>query len=103
VQGVANLDEILRTVPGVGCILIGEGDLSQELGVPRQYEHPLVLEAMAQVVQTCKKYNVPVGHPHVTSKNVEDVLTTGYRFLMSAPVRSYAVIEKARARYEAKS
>jgi 4-hydroxy-2-oxoheptanedioate aldolase len=103
VQGVSNLDEILRTVSGIGCILIGEGDLSQELGVPRQYEHPLVMEAMAQVVHTCKKYNVPVGHPHVTSKNLEEVLTTGYRFLMSAPLRSYAVIEKARARFEPKS
>jgi 4-hydroxy-2-oxoheptanedioate aldolase len=51
---------------------------------------------MGQVVQTCKKHNVPVGHPHVTGKNVESVLEQGYRFLMSAPVRSYAVVEKAR-------
>jgi 4-hydroxy-2-oxoheptanedioate aldolase len=97
VQGVANLDEILRTVPGIGCILIGEGDLSQELGVARQYEHPLVVEAMGQIVQTCKKYRVPVGHPHVTSKNVESVLSAGYSFIMSAPMKSYAAIERARA------
>jgi 4-hydroxy-2-oxoheptanedioate aldolase len=94
-QGLANLDEILR-VPGIGCVLIGEGDLSQELGYPRQYEHPIVREAMAQIVATCKKHNVPVGHPHVTSQNVESVLAQGYRFLMAAPVRSYAAIEKAR-------
>jgi 4-hydroxy-2-oxoheptanedioate aldolase len=95
-QGVANLDDILRRVPGIGCVLIGEGDLSQALGYPRQYEHPVVKEAMAQVVQTCKAHNVPVGHPHVTAKNVESVLEQGYRFLMAAPVRSYAVVEKAR-------
>jgi len=95
-QGVANLDDILRRVPGIGCVLIGEGDLSQALGYPRQYEHPVVKEAMAQVVQTCKARHVPVGHPHVTAKNVESVLEQGYRFLMSAPVRSYAVVEKAR-------
>lgn len=94
-EGIANLDDILR-VPGIGCVLIGEGDLSQELGVARQYEHPLVKEAMAQIVATCKKHDVPVGHPHVTTKNVESVLEQGYRFLMSAPVRSYAAIEKAR-------
>jgi 4-hydroxy-2-oxoheptanedioate aldolase len=93
-QGLANLDEILR-VPGIGCVLIGEGDLSQELGYPRQYERAIVKEAMAQIVATCKKHDVPVGHPHVTSKNVESVLAQGYRFLMSAPVRSYAAIEKA--------
>src|SRR6185437_913610 len=72
-EGIGNLDEILR-VPGIGCVLIGEGDLSQELGFPRQYEHPAVKEAMAQIVATCKKRNVPVGHPHVTAKNVESVL-----------------------------
>jgi 4-hydroxy-2-oxoheptanedioate aldolase len=103
VRGVANLDEILRTVPGIGCILIGEGDLSQELGVPRQYEHPTVVEAMSQIVQTCKKYRVPVGHPHVDSKNVEAVLAAGYQFLMSAPVKSYAAVEKARALIAAKA
>jgi 4-hydroxy-2-oxoheptanedioate aldolase len=96
-QGIANLDDILSKVPGIGCVLIGEGDLSQELGVPRQYEHPIVVEAMARIVSTCKKHNVRVGHPHVTSKNVESVLAAGYSFLMSAPVKSYAAIEKARA------
>ncbi len=50
VAGIENLDDILANVPGVGGVLIGEGDLSQELGYPRQYEHPVVLEAMAKVV-----------------------------------------------------
>lgn len=94
-QGLANLDEILK-VPGIGCVLIGEGDLSQELGYPRQYEHPVVKEAMAEIVAKCKQHGIPVGHPHVTSKNVESVLAQGYRFLMSAPVRSYAAVLKAR-------
>ena len=40
VRGVANLANILDEVPGIGLVLVGEGDLSQELGVPRQYEHP---------------------------------------------------------------
>jgi 4-hydroxy-2-oxoheptanedioate aldolase len=97
VAAVANLDEILGKVPGVGAILIGEGDLSQELGYPRQYEHPIVKEAMGQIVETAKKHRVPVGHPHVTSKNVDSVLAQGFRWLVSAPVRSYAAIEKARA------
>jgi 4-hydroxy-2-oxoheptanedioate aldolase len=96
VRGVANLDDILKNVPGIGCVLIGEGDLSQELGFPRQYEHPVVKEAMAQVVATCKKHNEPVGHPHVTLANVERVLAEGFRFIMAAPVRKYDAIEKAK-------
>ena len=49
---------------------------------------------MARVVKTCKEHNVPVGHPHVDAKNVERVLSEGYRFLMPAPVRTYAALEK---------
>jgi 4-hydroxy-2-oxoheptanedioate aldolase len=93
-KGIENLDDILKKVPGIGAILIGEGDLSQELGYPRQYEHPKVLEAMAFVVKTCKANNVPVGHPHVDAKNAEHVLKEGYRFLMSAPVRSFAGLDR---------
>ncbi len=96
VKGLANLDDILGRVPGIGCVLIGEGDLSQALGFPRQYDHPQVKSAMEQVVATCRKHNVPVGHPHVTSSNVESVLAAGYRFIMSAPVRTYSAIQKAK-------
>ena len=95
-RGIEALPEILRNVPGIGAILIGEGDLSQELGVPRQYEHPLVVEWMRRVVATCKAHGVPVGHPHVDTKNVARVIEEGYRFLMAAPVRSYAALETGR-------
>jgi 4-hydroxy-2-oxoheptanedioate aldolase len=49
---------------------------------------------MARVVKTCKEHNVPVGHPHVDATNVERILSEGYRFLMAAPVRSYAALDK---------
>src|SRR5437868_2788530 len=87
-RGISNLRDI-REVGGIGAILIGEGDLSQELGHPRQYQHPAVVEAMAEIVRTCKEHNVPVGHPHVDGSNVERILDEGYRFLICAPVRSY--------------
>src|SRR6266567_3484293 len=95
-EGIANLKDILKNVPGIGAILIGEGDLSQELGYPRQYEHKVVLDAMAQIVSTCREANVVVGHPPVETHNVERVVKEGYRFLMCAPVRSYGNLDKAR-------
>ena len=95
-RGVENLDAILTKVPGIGAILIGEGDLGQELGIPRQYEHPDLLKQMARVVETCKKHNVIVGHPHVEAANAERIIKEGYRFLMCAPTRSYGHLDKAR-------
>ena len=88
-RGVENLDAMLTKVPGIGAILIGEGDLGQELGIPRQYEHPELLKWMARVVDTCKKHNVVVGHPHVESGNCERIVKEGYRFLMMAPVQGF--------------
>jgi len=96
-RGVENLDAMLKEVKGIGAILIGEGDLGQELGIPRQYEHPKLLEQMKRVVETCKKHNVVVGHPHVEGGNCERILSEGYRFLMCAPTRSYGHLDKARA------
>jgi 4-hydroxy-2-oxoheptanedioate aldolase len=95
-RGIENLSDILTQVPGIGAILIGEGDLSQELGHPRDYEHPVVVEWMQRIVSTCKAHNVPVGHPHVDTKNVERIVAEGYRFLMAAPVRSYAALDTGR-------
>jgi 4-hydroxy-2-oxoheptanedioate aldolase len=95
-EAIENLDDILSNVPGVGFILVGEGDLSQALGFARQYEHPEVLDAMRKIVEICHRHNVVVGNPHTTSKNLERLLSENYRFLMSAPSRSYGVVGKGR-------
>jgi 4-hydroxy-2-oxoheptanedioate aldolase len=95
-EGIANLPAMLEQVPGIGLILIGEGDLSQELGVPRQYDHAAVLAEMNKVLETCARFNVAVGHPHVDAANAERVLREGYRFLMTAPTQSYANLDAGR-------
>ena len=97
VAGVENLSDMLENVPGIGAVLIGEGDLSQELGVPRQYEHKAVLDAMAKIVDTCKRHDVVVGHPHVEAANAERIIREGYRFLMCAAPRNFSTLDKARA------
>ena len=40
VRAIKNLPKMLKEVPGIGVVLIGEGDLSQDMGYPRQYDHP---------------------------------------------------------------
>jgi 4-hydroxy-2-oxoheptanedioate aldolase len=95
--GIENLPSILRAVPGIGVVLLGEGDLSQELGYPRQYEHPVVLEWIARAVAACREAGVVVGHPHVDNANVARILNDGFRFLMTAPVRTYGALDAGRA------
>ncbi len=98
VKAIDNLPRILKEVPGIGIILIGEGDLSQNLGYPREYDHPAVVEAMTAIRRICDEHGIPCGHPHVEAHNVDKVLAQGYRFLMTAPVRSFAVLDTCRKR-----
>jgi 4-hydroxy-2-oxoheptanedioate aldolase len=95
VQAIDNLPQILK-VPGISIVLIGEGDLSQELGFPRQYEHPAVIDAMTAIRRICKEHKVPCGHPHVDTHNAERVIAEGYQFVMTSPVRSYPGLEACR-------
>jgi len=48
------------------------------------------------VVDTCKKHNVVVGHPHIEQGNAERIVKEGYRFLMCAPVQNFGHLEAAR-------
>ena len=48
-RAIRNLPQMLKEVPGIGVVLIGEGDLSQDMGYPRQYDHPEVAAAIDEV------------------------------------------------------
>ena len=96
VRAIKNLPTMLKEVPGIGVVIVGEGDLSQDLGYPRQYEHPTVASAIDEILAICKQHNVVCGHPHVDSKNMESLLEKGFRYLMPAPVYSFASLELGR-------
>ncbi len=102
VVGLKNLPKILKEVPGIGVVIIGEGDLSQNLGFPRQYAHPVVASAIGEILAICKEHNVACGHPHVEKDNVEAVVAQGFRWLMPRPERSNATLALARKLSEQK-
>jgi 4-hydroxy-2-oxoheptanedioate aldolase len=89
---IHNIEEIVKRVPGIGVLLIGEGDLTQELGCPRDYENPELLRLMDHVLEVGKAHNIPVGHPHVNEGNVSQVVEQGYRFLMTFPKRDFSAL-----------
>ena len=93
-RAIKNLPKMLEQVPGIGVVLVGEGDLAQDLGLPRQYDHPTVVSAIDEVLAICKEHNVVCGHPHVNAKNVEALLQKGFRWLMTGPTYTFAGLEK---------
>ncbi|MGH7070675.1 MAG: HpcH/HpaI aldolase family protein [Acetobacteraceae bacterium] len=95
-KAIRNLPAMLEQVPGIGVVLIGEGDLSQDLGFPRQYGHPTVASAIREILAICRQYNIPCGHPHVGEANVEALLAEGFRWLMPGIAPSFATLELGR-------
>lgn len=54
---VDRIDEIL-SVPGVDVALIGPEDLSVSLGVPGQTEHPMMVEAIDDVITSALRNGI---------------------------------------------
>jgi 4-hydroxy-2-oxoheptanedioate aldolase len=60
------LDDILA-VPGLDALLVGPHDLSINLGVPEQYDHPKFLEAISTIIRKARAANVGAGIHFFTS------------------------------------
>ena len=74
---VKNIEEICQT-PGLNCIFVGTGDLTQDLGCPGELDHPEVTEAIQRVLKACKKYGVVPGI--VTASEEEAVMRINQGF-----------------------
>src|SRR6201988_2342673 len=96
-RAIRNQPKMLKDGPGIGVVLIGEGVLSQDMGYPREYDHPEVAAAIDDILAICKDAGMPCGHPHVDSNNVEKLVEKGFRWLMPAPTQSFAALQKGLA------
>ena len=97
VRAIRNLPKMLEEVPGIGVVIIGEGDLSQDLGYPRQYEHPDVAAAIDEILAICKAARRGLRTPARRHGNVEALLEKGFRWLMPQPEQSLRALERGRA------
>jgi 2-keto-3-deoxy-L-rhamnonate aldolase RhmA len=59
-EAVENIDSLL-SVPGVDVALVGPVDLSISLGIPLDYSHPDMENAIQRVVDACQRHNVFAG------------------------------------------
>jgi len=58
--GVENIEEICQT-PGLDCVFIGTGDLTQDLGHPGEMDHPEMVKAVDKILTACRKYDIVPG------------------------------------------
>jgi len=82
IQAVKNIDAIL-SVDGVDGFIVGPYDLSASLGIPGQFDHPAMLEALETIKNVVNKGTKHSGF-HVVSPDVDAALAKlqeGYSFL----------------------
>ena len=82
-----------------GKLIGGSGSINgmaYHRGHPRDYDHPVVAEAINNILKICKEHNVPCGHPHPDGKNIERLVKDGYRFLMPSSPRTFGVLDQGR-------
>ena len=60
VPAINNLDEILA-VPGLDGVLVGPHDLSTSLGIPEEWKHPCLDEAIKTIIRKARNKNVGAG------------------------------------------
>jgi len=59
-RAVEAREEIL-SVPGIDAVMIGPADLSISMGVPGDFQHPVMVEAMEAVRDTCERRGIAPG------------------------------------------
>jgi 4-hydroxy-2-oxoheptanedioate aldolase len=79
-EGVKNAYRI-ASVEGVDVIQLGPFDLSYDLGIPGQFEHPKFLAAIEKIEKGVKKAGKILGGVPLPGLPLEDVLERGYRMI----------------------
>lgn len=75
------LDQIdsIAAVPGYDMLFVGPGDLSLSLGVPMQFDHPLMQEAMKKVNDACRRHGKWWGTTSGSAQAAQHVVDLGAR------------------------
>lgn len=82
IDGINNLEEII-SVPGIDGTIIGPYDLSGSMGMPGEFEKPVVKEALKRYIDICQKHSFPMGF-HVVNADpakIQEKIEEGYRFI----------------------
>jgi 4-hydroxy-2-oxoheptanedioate aldolase len=81
-EAVAQADAIAR-VEGVDAIILGPADFSVLAGIPGQWEHPLVDEALQKIASATAAVGKHWGCPGTDLKRAQELLDRGARLFFS--------------------
>jgi len=80
VRAFENLEAIV-SVPGVDVEWIGHYDLTVSMGIPAQFNHPRLLQAMDDLVAACNRHRVAPGFLPPTPESAAHWISKGFRMI----------------------
>ena len=60
VAGVENLDAIC-SIPGVNAVFVGPNDLTVNMGIPNEYDHPDLIAILKRIIDVADRHHVAAG------------------------------------------
>ena len=60
VQAVENLDAIC-SIPGVNALFVGPNDLTTNMGIPNEYDHPDLIAMMQRIIDAGNRHHIAAG------------------------------------------
>jgi 2-dehydro-3-deoxyglucarate aldolase/4-hydroxy-2-oxoheptanedioate aldolase len=91
---VERADELLSCA-GLDVVMVGPADLSISLGIPGQFDHPLLISTVQRVIDKCRRHNVVPGIQVRTAAMAKAWAGRGMRFV-GAGSEHGLLLEKAR-------
>ncbi|GAA6191990.1 aldolase/citrate lyase family protein [Phaeobacter sp. NW0010-22] len=79
-DAVENIEAICA-VPGIDAIIPAQFDLSTDLGVSGQFDHPDFLAAVAKVEDAANSAGIPLGNVGLAKPQADALLAKGYRII----------------------
>lgn len=76
--------ETIASIPGIDMIFVGPADLSQSLGIPGQFDHPKLWEAVDRVASACQANQMPWAALAVGVPMAQKFVDRGCTFLTHA-------------------
>ncbi len=80
VRAFENLEAIV-SVPGVDVAWVGHYDLTVSMGIPAQFDHPRLMQAMDDLVAACRRCGVAPGFLPPTQESAAYWMSKGFQML----------------------
>lgn len=81
VPAVENLDAIC-SIPGVDAVLVGPGDLTANMGIPTEYDHPDLVATIKRIIEVAGKRSVAAGSWFGKPEQQARTIRHGARFVV---------------------